>query len=228
MTALTDAPPAHHEVAVVSDAAPSPAPGTALLLAGWGTDPRRLHPLRDTLVDRGLDATVWPYHPVGSLPSLGRELLERVDRSSDDGPVHLVGHSLGGLIAAHAALQCDDRIATVTTVNTPWRGTWAAYTGSGGLAEALRYRSDDLRGLRDLLAAHHTDAVAAGPRWLLLSVLGDLAAPASTALRTGVRGPRLTRRVVPTTGHSLSLFSPRVIEAVVDHVADDRSLDAAS
>lgn len=200
--------------------------GAALLLAGWGTDPRRLHPLRDALRAADVNASVWPYHPVGSLPALGAQLRDRVARLPE-GPVHLVGHSLGGLIAAQAAVAGAEHVSTVTTVNTPWRGTWAAYTGSGGLAEALRYRSDDLQGLRDRVAAHHAEATE-GPRWLLLSVLGDLAAPASTALRTGVRGPRMTRRVVPTTGHSLSLFSPRVIDAVVDHVVADRTLDAAS
>lgn len=200
--------------------------GAVLLLAGWGTDPRRLHPLRDALRDRDLTAEVWPYHPTGSLPALGDHLRARVARLPD-GPIHLVGHSLGGLVAAQASLQDPRPITSVTTVNTPWRGTWAAYTGSGGLATALRYRSDDLRDMRRRLAAHHADEVD-GPRWLLLSVLGDLAAPASTALRTGVRGPRLTRRVVPTTGHSLSLFSTRVIDGVVGHVLPDPALDAAS
>lgn len=200
---------------------------SALLLAGWGTDPRRLHPLRDALRARDVDAAVWPYHPVGSLADLGAQLRERV--ASRPGPVHLIGHSLGGLVAARATLDpadADERVASVTTVNTPWRGTWAAYTGSGGLATALRWRSGELRALREALAAHH-EHEEDGPRWLLLSALGDLAAPASTALRTGVRGPRLERRVVPVNGHSLSLFSPKVIDAVVDHVTGDEAADVA-
>jgi pimeloyl-ACP methyl ester carboxylesterase len=197
---------------------------TALLLAGWGTDPRRLHPLRDALRAADLDALVWPYHPVGTLPALADLLLDRIARAP--GPVHLVGHSLGGLVAAQAALARPDGLTTVTTINTPWRGTWAAYTGSGGLATALRYGSTDLRGLREALQHHHRDPTT-GPSWLLLAVLGDLAAPASTALRAGVRGPRLTRRVVPATGHSISLFSPRVIASVAGHIGADRPLDAA-
>lgn len=204
----------------------APPPASALLLAGWGTDPRRLHPLRAELAAHDVDATIWPYHPVGSLPGLTAELLRRIAHI-EAGPIHLVGHSLGGLIAALAAIAQPERLTSITTVNTPWRGTWAAYTGSGGLAESLRYGSDDLRDLRDLLATHHGEGVE-GPSWLLLSALGDLAAPASTSLRAGVRGPRLTRRVVPTSGHSISLFSPRVIEAVVDHVVVGRPLDAAS
>jgi pimeloyl-ACP methyl ester carboxylesterase len=199
--------------------------GTALLLAGWGTDPRRLDPLRDALRGSGLDAIVWAYHPVGTLPALADQLLDRIARTP--GPLHLVGHSLGGLVAAQATLARPEGLITVTTINTPWRGTWAAYTSSGGLATALRYGSTDLRGLREALQRHHRDPTA-GPSWLLLSVLGDLAAPASTALRAGVRGPRLTRRVVPGTGHSISLCSPRVIASVTGHVGADRPLDAAS
>lgn len=197
---------------------------TALLLAGWGTDPRRLEPLRERLTARGVDARVWPYHPTGPVEHLGELLAHRIERCPDGG-VHLVGHSLGGLVVAQAAVLAPTRLRTVTTINTPWRGTWAAYTGAGDLAESLRWRSAGLRGLRDRLQAHHGEP--AGPRWLLLSALGDLATPASTALRSGGRGPRLERRLVPATGHSISLLSPRVVETVVDHVAPSR-LAAAS
>jgi triacylglycerol lipase len=54
-----------------------------------------------------------------------------VDRLSDtitkaqaetDGKVHLIGHSLGGVIARSAASQRPDRVASVITLGSPFRG----------------------------------------------------------------------------------------------------------
>ena len=41
--------------------------------------------------------------------------------------IHLVGYSMGGLIAAQAALNNHEKIASVTTLSTPWYGSYAAY-----------------------------------------------------------------------------------------------------
>jgi triacylglycerol lipase len=197
----------------------------ALLLGGYGTDRRRLHPLRDALEARGVAAHVWPYRPVGSIAALAEVLAEACDGLPAE-RVHLVGHSLGGVVCASAALRRAHRVESVTTINTPWRGTWASYTGTGAIVEALRWRSAELRSLRDELAEHHAEPH--GPRWLLLSALGDLAVPASSALRVGARGSRLRRRTVPANGHSVSLFSPRLIAAVAEHVTGSERLDATA
>lgn len=187
----------------------------ALLLAGWGTAPARLDPLAAALEERGITAEVHGYQPTGTLDRLGTALAHRVVELRAD-RVHLVGHSLGGLVVAAAALRGVPTLGSVTTVNAPWRGTWAAYTGDGTLARALRWRATELAHLRDGLRGHL--ATDDGPRWLLLSALGDLAVPTTSALRVGARGPRLTRRRVAVNGHSLSLLAPRLVTAVVDHV----------
>lgn len=184
---------------------------TALLLAGWGTSPERLEPLREALSDAGVDARHHVYEPRGSISLLGRRLAAAADRSHD--PLHLVGHSLGGLVAAAAVLDGGAEVASVTTVNAPWRGTWAAWTAAPDdpLGRELRWGSDSLAALRDELATHLQEPT--GPWWTVLSALGDLAAPATTALRVP-GGERLRRGVVSVTGHSVSLSSPRMIDAV--------------
>lgn len=204
---------------------PYPTRDLALLLPGWGTDPARMEPLALALRTRGVDARTHHYRPVGTLPSVAAPLVETITRTRAS-RVHLIGHSLGGLLVAVAGLQAPARIATVTTINTPWRGTWVAWTGEGPLATALKWGSADLVELRDRLARHTRDPD--GPSWLLLSVLGDLATPATTALRSGSRGPRITRRVIGTTGHSNSLASPRLHAAVATHVTGPGRLDQAS
>ena len=43
-------------------------------------------------------------------------------RASTGRPVHLIGHSLGGMLARSAAVRRPDRIASVITLGSPFRG----------------------------------------------------------------------------------------------------------
>jgi pimeloyl-ACP methyl ester carboxylesterase len=55
---------------------------------------------------------------------LSLRLYQTIDRAFDDtgGPVHLIGHSLGGVIARGAATRWPERVASVTTMASPFRG----------------------------------------------------------------------------------------------------------
>ena len=186
-----------------------------VLLPGWGTDPNRLSPLASALRSDGLRTHVWTYTPQGSIAGLASRLAH--DVGGDAGMVHLVGHSLGGVVVTRAALgPLADRVLTVTTINAPFRGTWASYTGDTPLSRELRWGSPVLDELRADLADHLAEDE--GPQWLALSAAGDLVATAATALATGVRGERFRRRVVAANGHSRSLASPRTIAQVRAHV----------
>jgi pimeloyl-ACP methyl ester carboxylesterase len=185
---------------------------TTLLLPGWGTHPERLGPLAERVRAAGRSTRLVSYTPDGTIDALAR----RVRDLAPDGPLHLVGHSLGGLVVAAAALRhLTGRVRTVTTVNAPWRGTWVAYTGDTTLTRELRWGAPALDALRDELAAHLADED--GPRWLVLGMAGDLATPATTSL-TVPRGPRLERRLLPLAGHSQSLLAPRLHDVVAAHV----------
>lgn len=187
----------------------------ALLVPGWGTSPARLEPMSEALRAADVQADVWTYSPSGSIDAIARRLAQDVGRGR--GHLHLVGHSLGGLVTTAAALgPLHGQVTSVTTVNAPFRGTWVSYTGSGPLATSLRWGSPVLERLRDDLVAHLDDED--GPSWRLLSALGDLASPATTTLTIRARSERIERRLVAAGGHSLSLMSERLIDEVVDHV----------
>ncbi len=91
------------------------------------------------LKEQGQDATTWVVDvpPTASITRRAARLAELVASTSkaSEGPVHLVGHSTGGvdvrlLASPGAILPCDDaalawlpRLASVTTLSTPHRGT---------------------------------------------------------------------------------------------------------
>ena len=190
----------------------------AFVLPGWGTSTDRVGPLCDSLRDRGVDARPWAYDPVGSIRSVGRLLAAAAaDVAADGQHVSLIGHSLGGLIAASAVLNHSAPVATVTTINSPWRGTWAAWTAhpDDPLGRELRWGSSTLRTMRHQLANHLDEPT--GPRWRVVSAVLDFAAPPTSALRTP-EGDRLSKSLIPVSGHSVSLLHPKLIDTVSHHV----------
>jgi triacylglycerol lipase len=58
------------------------------------------------------------------LETLSQRLLETVEtaRGATARPVHLVGHSLGGLLARSVAVRRPDLVASVVTLGSPFRG----------------------------------------------------------------------------------------------------------
>lgn len=103
--------------------------------------------LEEILEDRGVEARVTQVHthPTASIRTRAARLLETVRETvgPDEGPVHLVGHSTGGLdarllVSPAASLGTNvdaepwaTRVRTVVTVATPHRGTpLASFFGS--------------------------------------------------------------------------------------------------
>jgi triacylglycerol lipase len=64
-------------------------------------------------------------------------------------PVHLVGHSLGGLLARAAAAQTPRSVASVTTLGSPFRGV-AAHPSVLRVADWLRHSIHQRHGCRVL------------------------------------------------------------------------------
>lgn len=201
---------------------PARATGHVLLLPGWGTSLVRLEPLAGDLRDAELDVRLAQYEPEGSIEALGDRLAASLSPRLRDGrPLHLVGHSLGGLVCAAAALgPLVDDLTSVTTINAPWRGTWLGYTGESRLAASLRWGGEPLEQLRDRLTAHL--ARRDGPSWHLVGTVGDLGVSFVSATRAARGSPRrhdrLRTSLVWTTGHSVSLLKEPLRETVVEGV----------
>ena len=96
---------------------------TYILDGIWGSH-RRWERLRTAL---GSDAVIWKYDNSGRtrLSGLGEQLADELERSG--GPFHLVGYSMGGLVAREA-LRVADRLPAkrVVLLHSPHDGSLAA------------------------------------------------------------------------------------------------------
>lgn len=70
---------------------------------------------------------------------LGEEVERLVARTGYE-RIHVIGHSLGGLIARYyvTRLGGDERVDTLVTLGTPHQGTYMAYAWTTGLTRQLR------------------------------------------------------------------------------------------
>lgn len=134
--------------------------------------------------------------PTAGVARRAADLKRFIEREIPTGPVHLIGHSMGGLDARYmtAKLGMEDRVRSVTTVGTPHRGTSFADWGVARLGRWLlplfrwlgvsadaffdlrtdacrRFNEDvtDVPGVRYFAVAGVCEKPWLGPEWLLPS-----------------------------------------------------------
>jgi triacylglycerol lipase len=142
------------------------------------------------------------------VPQLAAGLVEAVRtvlRRTGSPDVHLVGHSLGGLVARYAVqlLGLDEVTRSVVTVGTPHRGTRLAWLGLGPAAAQLQPGSGLLR---DLPPLEDTSRV----RWAVVQGSADI-----------LVSPRRARDELSLSGygHHSVLGAPELADVVVAHLA---------
>jgi triacylglycerol lipase len=149
--------------------------------------------------------------------SMADRLAERVDEvlaATGADRVHLIGHSLGGIVARYYVqlLGGADRVDTVVTLGTPHRGTYAAYAFPSRVAGQLRPGS---RLLRRLNRSTQSSSV----RWVAFSSnLDAFTIPASSG-RLEVPGLDAENVEIRDLGHMSLLVSPQLIHEVVVRLA---------
>jgi triacylglycerol esterase/lipase EstA (alpha/beta hydrolase family) len=164
-------------------------------LAALGAGARQLH---------------FTYLPAGSVASHAERLVERIDRAHPEGPVCIVAHSLGGLIARYGAQVLGQRLDALVTLGTPHRGTDLARPWPMRLTRELSPGSPLLKTLDD------TRGRLDGTR--LTSIVAVQDALVSNRSATLDRS-----RVVyiDGVGHHGMLYHPDAIEAVAEGIRLD-------
>lgn len=83
------------------------------------------HPMASHLASLGLAPRQlqYNYFPAGSVADHADRLADAIQRAHPEGPVCVVAHSLGGLIARYYAQVLGGRVDGLVTIGTPHRGT---------------------------------------------------------------------------------------------------------
>jgi pimeloyl-ACP methyl ester carboxylesterase len=140
------------------------------------------------------------------------ERLDRICRSAMQAAgasrVHLVGHSLGGVVLRHAVhrLGLAEHVDAAVTIAAPHRGAPVAWLGRVPVAVDLRPGSP-------VLAALETAARSDHVRWLALWSDRDVVVPPWSA-RLTAPALQADNVLVPAQGHLSILRAPALLEHV--------------
>ena len=149
-------------------------------------------------------------HDVEELAAQLRGYIETVLNRTGATRVHLVGHSLGGLVARTYVQELggDERVHTCITMGTPHTGTYAAWAGRGRAARQIRPRSE-------LLDRLERNAKETPVRFVsYYSNLDPLVVPASSGMLT-TPALKATNILLKDHGHMSFLLSGELIRSVV-------------
>jgi pimeloyl-ACP methyl ester carboxylesterase len=184
-----------------------------VLVHGLGASPKCWFVFRRALRAEGRTVVSFDYSPwASSVEELADRLTTTVEQLlavTGAGKVHLIGHSLGGVIIAQALT--GDRLAghvdLVATLGSPFGGsTWAALCPVGvPLVRALRPGSPFLRRLGGTRAP-------AGVRWLAFVSTRDPIVPGDRAVPAN---RQVTRIRIDEAGHCGMLLDHGVIARIV-------------
>lgn len=201
---------------------PSPLPvaGTVVVLVpGFAHDWARWRPLEAALARAGVGPRLrFCYDPweEGFDELAGRlHRLLRTLEAQGVGRIHLVAHSMGGILVREALRRGAGRIGVVVTLGSPHRGSpWAGLPGLPESVHRLRIGSATLRRL--------AGGAPARPEWVSVSGGRDAIVPAFLSRWTGARQIRL-----PGADHSGVLASVAAVAVVLRCLGGVRVQQAA-
>jgi triacylglycerol lipase len=113
--------------------------------------------VREQLQEAGNGVYTPRLSPTAGIPHRANDLKQFIERHIPSGPVHIIGHSLGGLDARYmvSKLGMDKRVLSLTTIATPHRGTsfadWGVRRFARNLVPILRLLGLPFQAFYDLM-----------------------------------------------------------------------------
>lgn len=194
-------------LAPVVPAGVEPDDHVVVLLHGLFATAGVLRPLRQRIErHRRIRAATLSYPPGPGAVTIGKRLEALLDRLPERCSVHLLGHSLGGIVARHYALTVEDpRIVSTIALAAPFGGVPAAAALPGGF-EWARDLDPDSPVLRIIRLTQATREIP----HLSITAGGDVLASSSQSHAL----PYGDHVVIDGIGHNTILFDP----GAMDHV----------
>jgi triacylglycerol lipase len=204
-------------------ASTAPAARPVLLVHGFGGTKSSWSSVARALRARGLTVEAITYTPFGtSMEQLADRLVVEVQRilsQTGSDRLHLVGHSLGGVVIAQAIAggRLDGQVDTVVTLGSPFGGSpWAHVLPFGAIVRALREGSPLLRRLASA-------PVPDGVRWLAFTATLDMIVPGPRSMPAHAQVETVT---VGGVGHLGMLLSREVVGRIVTALPADGYAEA--
>ena len=189
----------------------APTSRPVLLVHGFAGTKASWSLVAHTLRARGLTVEAMSYPPVGtSVEQLADQLVAEVERilcRTGADKVHLVGHSLGGVVIAQAIVdrRLNGRVDKIITLGSPFGGSpWAGVLPFTEIVRALRPGSPELR---RVASAPLPDGV----RWLSVTAALDIIVPGLRSVPSHAQVETITFDGV---GHLGMLLSRQVIGCI--------------
>jgi triacylglycerol lipase len=162
-------------------------------------------PMRVRLEEAGHAVASFTYAPGRSVDAIARRLAEVVDRIPASARVHVVGHSLGGVVARYYVQQLNGhrRVTQTVSLASPFHGTPRA-RGLAWLVGDLHPESRVLERVRACpphVRVPHTSIIAGRDRLIPLE---------------SARFPGSPTVVLEECGHNALLFDPEVVRIVLE------------
>lgn len=173
-------------------------------------------PLEEKLREAGFDRVAsFSYHPFRSVPSLADELRRACAQMPPWARIHLVGHSLGGVVSRHYVQELGGHAQVVQTISlaSPFHGTQRAVRvpeAVGRVSPLVRDMAPGSALLARLRAGAH-----GGPPHTSFVAMGDtLVTPPESAVFPAGEVVR-----VPGVGHNALLFDEATARGVSERIA---------
>jgi len=183
-----------------------------LLVHGFGGTKSSWYFVARALAAKGLTVDAITYTPFGtSVERLADRLAVEVElmlSQTGADKVHLIGHSLGGVVIAQAIAsgRLAGKVDTIVTLAAPFGGSpWAHLLPFGTIARALRGGSPLLRRLA-------STPVPEGVRWLAITATLDVVVPGARSVPGQAEVETVT---IGGVGHLGMLLSPPVVGIIV-------------
>ena len=200
----------HRDLMPVIPRGVAPQADVVVLVHGFFASAGVFRPMSRRLVaDTGAKVASFTHTPGARIESIGKRLARLVDRIPRDCRVHLVGHSLGGLVARYYVQELGghERVAQTISLGSPFGGTERAQRFRFLVGADLCRTSPVLSRLR--ARAHEHDV----PHLSVVADADTLIVPRESAVF-----PRGEVIVLAGRGHNALLFDPESITHVVEHV----------